>query len=48
MKKLLSLVVVLTTIVAMSSCSVDDSNDIEVIKPGDTVIIGKSISVKLY
>jgi len=41
MKKLLSVVFVLTVIIAMSSCTVDDSNDIEVIKPGDTVIMGR-------
>lgn len=48
MKKLLSLVVVLTAIVAMSSCSVDDSNDIEIIKPGDTVILGEKTKKSIY
>jgi len=43
MKKLALVAFVLVTVIAMGSCSVDDSNDIEVIKPGDTVIIGKKM-----
>ncbi len=47
MRKLASVVFILTLIIAMSSCSIDDSNDIEILKPGDTVIIGKLVSEKL-
>ncbi|WP_161496087.1 hypothetical protein [Zobellia sp. OII3] len=47
MKKLASLLFILTTIIIFSSCSVDDSNDIEIIKPGDTVIMGKVALKKL-
>ncbi|WP_373518983.1 hypothetical protein [Pricia sp.] len=31
---------IFATIIAMGSCTIDDSNDIEIIKPGDTVITG--------
>lgn len=41
MKKLVYFIIILTSIIAMASCSVDDSNDIEIIKPGDTTIYGK-------
>lgn len=41
MKKLLVTGIILTAIIAMSGCNIDDSNDIEIIKPGDTVITGK-------
>ncbi len=40
MKKLAYFALILATIIAMGSCTIDDSNDIEIIKPGDTVIIG--------
>jgi len=40
MKKLVYFTLIFATIIAMGSCSVDDSNDIEIIKPGDTVITG--------
>ena len=40
MKKTLYLVVIALGVIGMASCSIDDSNDIEVIKPGDTVIVG--------
>ncbi|WP_209404051.1 hypothetical protein [Pseudozobellia sp. WGM2] len=42
MKKILFSLSILGTVVAFSSCSIDDSNDIEIIKPGDTVITGKT------
>lgn len=42
MKKLVLAFSILCAIAAMGSCSTDDSNDIDLIKPGDTVIIGKS------
>lgn len=41
MKKLVYFTLIFAGIVAMGSCSVDDSNDIEIIKPGDTTIFGK-------
>lgn len=41
MKKLAYFTLIFATIVAMGSCSVDDSSDIEIIKPGDTVIMGR-------
>ncbi|WP_194524595.1 hypothetical protein [Zobellia roscoffensis] len=41
MKKFAAVLFVLTVIIILSSCSIDDSNDIEVIKPGDTVLTGK-------
>jgi len=40
MKKLACFTLIFATIIAMGSCTVDDSNDIEIIKPGDTVITG--------
>ncbi|MBU2947483.1 hypothetical protein KO521_12245 [Zobellia uliginosa] len=40
MRKFAAVLFVLTVIIILSSCSIDDSNDIEVIKPGDTVITG--------
>ena len=43
MKKVALIAFVFASIIAMGSCSIDDSNDIEVIKPGDTVIVGKHI-----
>ncbi len=46
MKKLTYFVLILGSIIAMGSCSVDDSNDIEIIKPGDTVITGVLASEK--
>ncbi|MDB2606692.1 hypothetical protein N9Y48_02810 [Zobellia sp.] len=47
MKKFVSVLSVLTVIILISSCSIDDSNDIEVIKPGDTVITGAVALKKL-
>ncbi|MBT2162338.1 hypothetical protein D9V96_003805 [Zobellia laminariae] len=41
MRKFAAVLFVLTVIIILSSCSIDDSNDIEVIKPGDTVITGQ-------
>ncbi|SHJ80539.1 hypothetical protein [Pseudozobellia thermophila] len=41
MKKFILAFAILCTIAAMGSCSTDDSNDIDLIKPGDTVIVGK-------
>ncbi len=41
MKKLAYFTLIFATIIAMGSCTVDDSNDIEIIKPGDTTIVGK-------
>ena len=41
MKNLVYLILILASIIAMASCSVDDSNDIEIIKPGDTTIYGR-------
>lgn len=32
----------------MASCSIDDSNDIEIIKPGDTTIMGVKRIVELH
>ncbi|WP_276167889.1 hypothetical protein [Zobellia alginiliquefaciens] len=46
MRKFATVLFVLTVIIILSSCSIDDSNDIEVIKPGDTVITGKAIHKK--
>lgn len=40
MKKLAYFILIFATVIAMASCSVDDSNDIEIIKPGETVITG--------
>ncbi len=40
MKKLAYFALIFASLIAMGSCSVDDSNDIEIIKPGDTVITG--------
>ncbi|WP_198439731.1 hypothetical protein [Pareuzebyella sediminis] len=40
MKKALRIAFIFITILTMGNCSIDDSNDIEVIKPGDTVITG--------
>lgn len=42
------IVFIFTIVITMGSCSIDDSNDIEVIKPGDTVIIGKTSTKKLF
>lgn len=46
MKKLVYFTLVFATIIAMGSCSIDDSNDIEIIKPGDTTIYGKVLVEK--
>ena len=46
MKKLIYLTLIVSGIIAMGSCSIDDSNDIEIIKPGDTTIVGKSLIKK--
>ncbi|NNE78456.1 MAG: hypothetical protein HKN31_15445 [Pricia sp.] len=46
MKKLVYMVFIFATILAMGSCSIDDSNDIDLITPGDTVIIGTNSTVK--
>jgi len=37
MKKLTALAFVLFSIIAMSSCDYDDSNDIDVLNPNDTI-----------
>lgn len=37
MKKVLAVFLVFGTIVAMSSCNYDDSNDIDVLNPYDTI-----------
>lgn len=44
MKKILLVCSVLYGFIVMSSCSTDDSNDIEIIKPGDTVITGNGMA----
>lgn len=46
MKKLAYFTLIFAAIIAMGSCTVDDSNDIEIIKPGDTVIIGTNVQKK--
>ncbi|MGB6151532.1 MAG: hypothetical protein WBG48_06025 [Pricia sp.] len=46
MKKIVYFTLIFASIVAMGSCSVDDSNDIEIIKPGDTTIFGKTSTKK--
>ncbi|SDE08621.1 hypothetical protein SAMN05421636_103192 [Pricia antarctica] len=46
MKKLAYFTLIFATLIAMGSCTVDDSNDIEIIKPGDTVIIGTIVPKK--
>ncbi|WP_289039051.1 hypothetical protein [uncultured Zobellia sp.] len=48
MKKFAFVLFLLTIIIVISSCSIDDSNDIEVIKPGDTVITGKVLKEKKF
>ncbi|MBC6998085.1 hypothetical protein [Cytophaga sp. FL35] len=44
MRKILAVSFILFAIIAMGSCSIDDSNDIEIIKPGDTVITGNGMA----
>jgi len=46
MKKTLWVLLILVTFVGFGSCSIVDSNDIEIIKPGDTVISGKNSAEK--
>ncbi len=36
MKKLICIAIVFLAIIGMSSCNYDDSNDIDLIMPGDT------------
>lgn len=48
MKKLIAIAFVLTTLIAVGSCSTDDNNDIEIIMPGDTVIMGKYPTKRLF
>ncbi len=40
MKKLICIAIVFFAIIGMSSCSYDDSNDIDLIMPGDTTTTG--------
>ena len=47
MKKWLALVILFITIVGMNSCSYDDSNDIDIITPGDTTKTGIEMTKKL-
>ncbi|MGB7395924.1 MAG: hypothetical protein WA913_16175 [Pricia sp.] len=47
MKKIILVLTLLAFFAAMASCTTDDSNDIEIIKPGDTTIIGKAPIRKL-
>ncbi|HET8735854.1 MAG TPA: hypothetical protein VFM69_04575 [Pricia sp.] len=42
MKKMLLILSMACSMVAMASCTTDDSNDIEILKPGDTTIVGRS------
>jgi hypothetical protein len=46
MKKILMVLTIASSMIAMGSCSIDDSNDIEIIKPGDTTIVGKQHPTK--
>ncbi|MFD2605443.1 hypothetical protein ACFSSG_08080 [Euzebyella marina] len=46
MKRLYLFVFVLITMTSTFSCSTDDSNDIDLIKPGDTVITGAAIKME--
>lgn len=40
MKKIVFVVVILGSILAMSSCDYDDSNDIDVLNPIDSTVTG--------
>ncbi|MCJ7466585.1 MAG: hypothetical protein MUO53_07820 [Maribacter sp.] len=40
MKKLICIGIVFLAIIGMSSCNYDDSNDIDIIMPGDTTTNG--------
>ena len=40
MKRLLLCIIVLTGIIALSSCEYDDSNDIDILKPIDSTATG--------
>ena len=46
MKKVLAVFMVFSAIVAMDSCDYDDSNDIDVLNPNDT-IQGSSYKTKM-
>lgn len=40
MKKILLIAFIFTTIIGMSSCDYDDSNDIDILKPNDSTATG--------
>ena len=42
MKKLMAVAFTLFSIIGMSSCDYDDSNDIDVINPADSTATGRS------
>jgi len=48
MKKMAYFALIFAMIIAMGSCTVDDSKDIEIIKPGDTVITGVRATEKPF
>lgn len=46
MKKLLFIAVLFISIIGMSSCDYDDSNDIDILKPNDTTQTSSSVYQK--
>ena len=46
MKKLLFIALLFTTIIGMSSCDYDDSNDINILIPNDTTQTSSTVSEK--